>query len=123
MDIDFSENQEGNAISNKCDVKIRNHKDLIRNVTSRKQEYQKTNDSDTTEYQFSEHTKDLLSFLELLNNKYPYHHETNKNVLTDREIRLFAKLYGITDFSLIFVTCDASVFWLKDPDGIYFCLA
>jgi hypothetical protein len=66
------------------------------------------------------HTQDLLTLLELLNNKYPYRFELDKKVLNDREIRLFAKMYGITDFSLILETYDALVFWLKIPDGIYF---
>ncbi|RIA80303.1 hypothetical protein C1645_838940 [Glomus cerebriforme] len=68
----------------------------------------------------TQHTQDLPSLLKLLNNEYPYRNETNKNVLTDREIRLFAKMYGITDFRLMFVTYDNSVFWLEDPNGIYF---
>ena len=29
-------------------------------------------------------------------------------------------MYGITDFYLMFVTYDASVFWLEDPDGIIY---
>ena len=29
-------------------------------------------------------------------------------------------MYGITDFCLMFVTYDASVFWLEDPDGIIY---
>ncbi|CAB5385713.1 hypothetical protein RhiirA1_454969 [Rhizophagus irregularis] len=64
--------------------------------------------------------QDLTSLLKLLNNKYPYRIETNKNVLTNGEIRLFAGMYGITDFHLILVTCDASVFWLEDPDSIIY---
>ncbi|RGB30360.1 hypothetical protein C1646_671765 [Rhizophagus diaphanus] len=64
--------------------------------------------------------QDLTSLLKLLNNKYPYRVETNKNVLTNVEIRLFAGMYGITDFHLLFVTCDASVFWLEDPDGVIY---
>jgi hypothetical protein len=55
-----------------------------------------------------------------LNNKYPYRDETNKNVLTDVEILLFAGMYGITDFRLVFVTYDDSVFWLEDPDGVFY---
>ncbi|CAB4436691.1 unnamed protein product [Rhizophagus irregularis] len=64
--------------------------------------------------------QDLTSLLKLLNNKYPYRIETNKNVLNNVEIRLFAGMYGITDFHLILVTCDSSVFWLEDPDGIIY---
>ncbi|GES76204.1 hypothetical protein GLOIN_2v1736512 [Rhizophagus clarus] len=46
----------------------------------------------------TQHTRDLLLLLELLKNKEPYHDETNKNVFNDVEIRLFAGLYGITNF-------------------------
>ncbi|POG81610.1 hypothetical protein GLOIN_2v1470712 [Rhizophagus irregularis DAOM 181602=DAOM 197198] len=192
VDIDFSGKQGCNAVSNKCGVEIRaseNHKDLVQSVSNRRQVYQKTINSDTTENQFSElsylsleheweigkksraplavwklcrnnhmvpssitetratnrnlcnndiytrsktplqelrnerepqHTQDLPSLLKLLNNEYPYRNETNKNVLTDREIRLFAKMYGITDFRLMFITYNNSVFWLEDPKGVYF---
>ncbi|CAB5360815.1 unnamed protein product [Rhizophagus irregularis] len=192
VDIDFSGKRGCNAVSNKCDVEIRaseNHKDLIQSVSNRRQVYQKTINSDTTENRFSElsylfleheweiekesrallavqklcqnnymvpssitetratnqnlcnndiyirsetslqelrnerepqHIQDLPLLLKLLNNEYPYRNETNKNVLTDREIRFFAKMYGITDFCLIFVTYDNSVFWLEDPKGVYF---
>jgi hypothetical protein len=67
-----------------------------------------------------QHTQDLPLLLELLNDKYPYRKDANKNILEDREIRLFNKLYGITDFRLMFVTYDDSVFWLEGPDGVIY---
>ncbi|RGB23443.1 hypothetical protein C1646_806545 [Rhizophagus diaphanus] len=136
INIDFSGKQGCNTISNKCDMKIRaseNYKNLVQSIANRKTHATNQNLCNNDIYTRSEttlqelqnkrklqYTQDLPLLLKLLNNEYPYRNESNKNVLTDREIRLFTKMYGITDFRLMFVIYDNSVFWLEDPKGIYF---
>ncbi|RIA84008.1 hypothetical protein C1645_832893 [Glomus cerebriforme] len=133
------------ANNNMCGVEIKapkapkNHKDLIRSIANRKQECQKTNNKFTTESRFREPSS-LSSGCEweferesralevrelcrnermLLKNKQPYRDETNKNVLTNFEIRRFAGVYGITDFRLV-LACGDSVFWLEDHNGVVY---
>jgi hypothetical protein len=67
----------------------------------------------------TQHTQDLPSLLKLLKNKEPYHDETNKNVFNDVEIRLFAGLYGITNFRPV-LACEDSVIWIEDYDGVIY---
>ncbi|PKB98156.1 hypothetical protein RhiirA5_431830 [Rhizophagus irregularis] len=62
---------------------------------------------------------DLPELLFSLKDKYSFHDETNKNILYDDEIKRFAKLYCITNFCLV-LSCDDSIFWLKDPDGVIY---
>ncbi|RIA85185.1 hypothetical protein C1645_741788 [Glomus cerebriforme] len=67
----------------------------------------------------TQYEEDLLVLLNLLKNKYPFHDETNKNILYDFEIRRFAEFYNITDFCPV-LSCYDLIFWLKDLNGIIY---
>jgi hypothetical protein len=68
----------------------------------------------------AQYEKDLPTLLKLLKDKYPFHDETNKNILYDDEIKRFAKLFCITNFCPVLSCCDDLIFWLKDPDGVIY---
>src|SRR5271170_6160130 len=82
--------------------------------TTNKVDMQKLSADDETQCE-----ENLLTLLNLLKNKYPFHNETNKNILYDYEIRRFAELYNITDFCPI-LACYDLIFWLKDLNGVIY---
>lgn len=68
---------------------------------------------------YTEFSEDhLVNLLNLLKD-YSFHDETNINVLSDREINKFSKVYGITDVHPI-LSYDDFVFWLEDNNGIIY---
>ncbi|CAB5364851.1 uncharacterized protein OCT59_022186 [Rhizophagus irregularis] len=66
---------------------------------------------------YTEFSKDHL--VNILKKDYSFHDETNINVLSDREINKFSKVYGITDVHPI-LSYDDFVFWLEDNNGIIY---
>ncbi|CAB5185127.1 unnamed protein product [Rhizophagus irregularis] len=71
----------------------------------------------TLQVDYTEFSEDHL--LNILKKDYSFHDETNINVLSDREINKFSKVYGITDVHSI-LSCDDFVFWLEDNNGIIY---
>jgi hypothetical protein len=66
-----------------------------------------------------QYEQDLPMLHKILKDKYPFHDESNKNILYDYEIKRFAKLYCITNFCLV-LACDDLIFWLQDSDGVVY---
>ncbi|CAB4405530.1 unnamed protein product [Rhizophagus irregularis] len=56
------------------------------------------------------------TLLNLLKSKYPFHEETNQNILYNYEIRRLADFYNITNFYPV-LTCYDITFWLKGLNG------
>uniref|UniRef100_U9TZN3 Uncharacterized protein n=1 Tax=Rhizophagus irregularis (strain DAOM 181602 / DAOM 197198 / MUCL 43194) TaxID=747089 RepID=U9TZN3_RHIID len=66
---------------------------------------------------YTEFSKDHL--VNILKKDYSFHDETNINVLSDREINKFSKVYGITDVHPI-LSYDDFVFWLEDNNENFY---
>jgi hypothetical protein len=66
----------------------------------------------------AQYEQDLPTLLRILKDKYPYHDETDKDILYDYEIKRFKELYDIDVCPVL--SCYNSIFWLRDPNGVIY---